>query len=430
MTRFFDRWRSTRVALVVAVLLLGGTSAWAQGFYYKEIRKDGRIYVFNIAANAARFEASGEMGVGLTRPGAGPAGETVVGDNERALQLFFFKHGIAEVVQDPPPPAAPAPPGRLSGLMFGDYYAFPEHHLETFENQHGFWFRRIYFQYDHTASSTVALRFRFEMNSNGKLAGGSLTPFVKDAYLRWTFVPRHQLTLGIHPSLTFEFIESVWGLRHIEKTPLDLYRVDSSRDTGVTVSGPLNASQTVKYAVQYGNESGNNAETDKFKSVRATVRYETNPGFSIEGFAAHFSRNNNADRTTGQLFVGYRARPGRVGFQYSYQKRNAAAGTTAPDVELDILSGFGVFDIVRGKSSVFVRVDRFNDPCADCPGIDYLPIDNSAPFTFALVGVEYFIVPTVRISPNVELVAYRTPPSGDPKPKNDVAFRLTYFWTW
>ena len=44
------------------------------------------------------------MGRGITRPGAGPNGETVVGDSERALQLFFFKHGISEAVPEPPAP--------------------------------------------------------------------------------------------------------------------------------------------------------------------------------------------------------------------------------------------------------------------------------------------------------------------------------------
>jgi phosphate-selective porin OprO/OprP len=92
---------------IVAVLMLlvaGGTQASAQGFYYKEIKKDERIYVFNNAANAERFEKTGEMGVGITKPGVGPNGETVVGDNERALQLFFFKHGISEPVPDPVAP--------------------------------------------------------------------------------------------------------------------------------------------------------------------------------------------------------------------------------------------------------------------------------------------------------------------------------------
>jgi hypothetical protein len=87
-------------ALIAAV----ASAALAQGLYYKEIRKDDRIYVFNVAANAERFEKSGEMGVGITKPGVGPNGETVVGDNERALQLFFFKHGISEMVPDPAQP--------------------------------------------------------------------------------------------------------------------------------------------------------------------------------------------------------------------------------------------------------------------------------------------------------------------------------------
>ena len=90
---------SALMALVMAV------PAVAQGLYYKEIAKDGRIYVFNIAANAERFErGGGEMGVSITKPGAGPNGETVIGDNERALQLYFFKHGISEPVPDPVQP--------------------------------------------------------------------------------------------------------------------------------------------------------------------------------------------------------------------------------------------------------------------------------------------------------------------------------------
>ena len=76
----------------------------AQGLYYKEIRKDDRIYVFNNAKNAELFEKSGEMGRSITRLNAGPKGETVVADSEEALELFFFKNGISEVVEKPAPP--------------------------------------------------------------------------------------------------------------------------------------------------------------------------------------------------------------------------------------------------------------------------------------------------------------------------------------
>jgi phosphate-selective porin OprO/OprP len=90
--------------LRVCVLVAIASPAFAQGLYYKEVTKDGRIYVFNSAARAEAFEASGETGTGITKPGAGPNGETVIGDSERALQLFFFKHGISEAVPEPTPP--------------------------------------------------------------------------------------------------------------------------------------------------------------------------------------------------------------------------------------------------------------------------------------------------------------------------------------
>jgi len=97
--------RLAAAALVLCGLVLGTAGpARAQGLYYKEIRHEDRIYVFNNAANAERFEKTKEMGVGITRPGVGPNGETVVGDNERALQLFFFKCGISEPVPEPTPP--------------------------------------------------------------------------------------------------------------------------------------------------------------------------------------------------------------------------------------------------------------------------------------------------------------------------------------
>jgi hypothetical protein len=75
-----------------------------QSLFYKEIQKDGRIYVFNIPEEAERFEKSGETGTAITRIGAGPYGETVIADSETALELFFFKHGISEKVERPKDP--------------------------------------------------------------------------------------------------------------------------------------------------------------------------------------------------------------------------------------------------------------------------------------------------------------------------------------
>jgi hypothetical protein len=436
MYRILLRVRGVGLLVSAVVLVLfSATAAFAQGMYLKVIERDGRIYVFNIAANADRFEKSGEMGVGITRPGSGPNGETVVGDNERALQLYYFKMGLTEVVQDPPAPPPPAPPWRISGLVFGDYYAFLDSSRSNFEDQNGLWLRRIYFTYDHRFTPQVTTRVRLEMNSNGKLAGGNLTPYVKDAYFAWTFRGRQVLTVGIQPSLTFNFTEAVWGLRHIEKTPLDLYRTDSSRDTGATVGGPINAAATARYEFQFGNESGNNAETDKFKTIRFATRYEKNPGFSAEFTFGQYWRANDADRTLAQIFVAYRAPKGRAGFNYAYQKRRPSSGSTASDINLDIYSGFVVWDVKRQKTSLFLRVDRYDDPCLDCgvasPSQDYLPMAGVAPFTTTIAGLEYYIIPALRISPNFEYVAYSDPPvAGVAKPNADSVFRMTFYWVW
>lgn len=331
--------------------------------------------------------------------------------------------------QTPPSPVA-EPPYHFSGLVFGDYYGFAQHHLPEWQGQEGFWFRRIYFTYDHRWSPPLTMRLRLEMNSNGVLEGGLLAPYVKDAYLRWAFVERHYVTLGIHPSLTFDFSESVWGLRHIEKAPLDLYRVDASRETGVTIGGAVNERQSIKYQIQYGNDAGQESETNRAKAVRLAARFETNPGWSLEGVFGQYFRPDEATRTLAQVFAAYQGTKGRAGFQYSFQQRRAPASTRDPDVNLDIYSGFAVYHVKPEKLSLFARVDRFDDPCADCGSIDYLPIDTQSPFTLTVAGLEYYIHPSVRLSPNLESVAYGAPAGSAPRATNDLVLRLTFYWAW
>jgi phosphate-selective porin OprO/OprP len=103
--------RLLRAAVTIALgLALAGVApfaadtASAQGFFFKEVEKEGRIYVFNIGAEYERWLASGEAGRSITKLGYGPNGETVVFDSEQAIDLYNFRHGIAEVVERPRPP--------------------------------------------------------------------------------------------------------------------------------------------------------------------------------------------------------------------------------------------------------------------------------------------------------------------------------------
>jgi hypothetical protein len=435
------------VALLVGVLLAAGADA--QTFYYNEVTKDGRIYVF---ADASRYDAfvKGDEAGGpvITRAGYGPNGETVVFDGENAINLYNYRHGLPgerfEKSQEEVTKSE-YPAGKISGLMFGDYYWYYKWHQDQISNtdptsvegQHGLWFRRIYFTYDFSHSEALAARFRLEVNSNGEFAGGDLVPFVKDAYIRWTYHGKQQMTLGVHPSLTFDWLDEFWGLRHIEKTPADLYRLDSSRDFGVTFEGPA-AVDGLDYGVQFGNESGNGSETQEGKILRFEGRYERDTGLALEGFYSFGTRPEGEHRQTAQGIAGFRKKDVRAGVQYIWQEREAGEDGV-PDQRIDIWSSFVVWDVLPEKADLFLRVDGVKGsvggvetglPGAD--GIDYWLMSPQSKFTTWIVGGEWYIHPSLRLGPNLELAKY----ASDPDPTNfpgrdqDSIFRLTFFWTF
>jgi len=441
------RGLATGVAILVGVGLTA--SAWAQNFFYRELEKNGRIYVFAIAKEFDAFDKSGEIGKAITKIGYGPNGETMVFDSEDAIGLYNMKHdrpGDVSAVKAPEPPKSPFPAGKFSGLMFGDYYYYDKWHQDQisatntnkFEGQQGFWLRRAYFTYDFAFNEKFTTRFRLEANSNGQLAGGNLNPFVKDAYLKWTYSGKQALTLGISPSLTFDWLEGYWGLRHIEKTPADLYRIDSSRDFALTFSGPVTSIGGLSYGAQFGNDSGNGSETDKYKIVRLEARYEKHPGIAVEGFYSLGKRPNGQNRTTAQGVLGFKNAAVRVAGQYLWQKRESGK-TEVPNQEIKIWSAFGVWDVKPKKYDLFLRVDGVKGelgsvetglPGAD--GIDYWVMSPKKKFTTFIAGGEVYLHPSIRFSPNFEMAKY----SEDPDPTNfpgrdqDRLFRFTFFWTF
>jgi hypothetical protein len=438
------RW----AAAVLAGVFLA-PRADAQTFFYTEVMKDGRIYVF---ATASRYDAftkntAADTGPVIERPGYGPNGETVVFDSEDAINLYNFKHGHPSEQFGKPPDSQTAefPSGKFSGLMFGDYYWYYERHQDQIssadptiiEGQHGLWFRRIYFTYDVSYSKSLATRFRLEVNSDGEFAGGDLVPYVKDAYLRWTYKGDQRLTLGIHPTLTFDWLDGFWALRHIEKTPADLYRLDSSRDFGFTFDGPT-AIAGLDYAVQFGNESGNGSETQEGKIVRVLARYDRRPEVVLEGFYSFGRRPEAGNRHTAQGIGGFHTEAARVGVQYLWQERTAGQDDV-PDQTIAIWSGFGVWEFLPKEANLFLRVDDVTGhlggietglPGAE--GIDYWLLSSQSPFTTWIVGGEWYLHPAVRLSPNLALVRYaRAPdPTNFPGRRQDSMFRLTFFWTF
>jgi hypothetical protein len=446
---------SARKYFLIAIVLLLSSAlrrgADAQAIFYNEVAKDGRIYVFADWSKYDAFIKSGSADIdastAITRPGYGPHGETIVFDSENAVNLYNFKHGLPgehfAKSEEQQKRDSGFPAGKISGLMFGDDYWYYRLHQDRIssdnptevQGQQGFWFRRLYLTYDLAYNEKLSTRFRLEANSDGQFAGGDLVPYVKDAYLKWTYAGKHQMTLGIHPSLTFDWLEGFWGLRHIEKTPADLYRIDSSRDFGVTLSGPL-AVDGLNYAGQFGNESGNGSETDDGKIVRFEGRFERTPGIAVEGFYSYSNRAAGRDRQTAQGFAGFRTDTVRAGGHFLWQERQSGVADV-PSQTISIWSGFVVWDVLPKKADLFLRVDRVAGHLGGAetglPGaeeIDYWLMSSRSKFTTWIVGGEWYLHPSIRVSPNLELADY----AHDPDPVNfpgrdqDAIVRLTFFW--
>ncbi len=87
------------IAVVLFLAIFAPAQATAQGAFYVEETKNGRLYVFNDPKQYQLFKDSGELEVRITRIGAGPNGETIYFDSENAIHMYNFKHDLpAEVI--------------------------------------------------------------------------------------------------------------------------------------------------------------------------------------------------------------------------------------------------------------------------------------------------------------------------------------------
>ncbi len=106
---FSTRFKALAGALLLAGVLSGTASGQVNTLWYKQVAREGRIYVFNTPTEFELWEKSGEMGKSITRIGYGPNGETVVFENENALDLYNLKNNKDSEVRPYKAPEAPKP---------------------------------------------------------------------------------------------------------------------------------------------------------------------------------------------------------------------------------------------------------------------------------------------------------------------------------
>lgn len=312
---------------------------------------------------------------------------------------------------------------KWSLQLFGDYYWVAESHDPEIEGRNGFWFRRIYVTADRSLSERLSARLRFEGVHPGDFQSNlSIEPFVKDAWIKWRQSDSLEVVLGISPTPTWDSIEQFWGYRAVEKTALDLQRMGSSRDFGISLLGRLGPG--VRYHVMAGNGSSTRTETNSGKQVLALIGFEPMPALTVELYADHDDRPGETDRTILQAFAGWQGASYRIGAHYARQNRGLDSGG---EIDLDIASIFAVYDF-RANVSAILRVDRMFDPNPEAAAIPYVPFSPDAGSTLLIAGVDFKLRPRFGLIPNVEWITYDE--TNGTAPDDEIVPRLTFYYSF
>lgn len=313
--------------------------------------------------------------------------------------------------------------GEIKGYMVGEYYWVMNHHDETNKGRHGFWFRRIYFTYDNKLSEVIKVRLRLEMASAPRFDSYALlTPWVKDAYIDFKIAGQN-LIAGIMSPPSFAQVETIWGYRVLEKTPLDLHKWTSSRDFGISLKG----GKSLPFQIMYANGSSNKSETNKGKKIYGALGYSKN-GFFIEGMAQFEKTRNNYAEFILQGFGAYNGDWGRVGLQYAF--RNSKPVDAEDSSKYNVISVFAVIN--AGKNIELIgRFDKYfgEGYRTNYSGsiVDYIPFAENAESNLIIGAFSYQIHKNVWLIPNVKYVFYDELDEGD-TPSSDAYINLTLWF--
>ena len=281
---------------------------------------------------------------------------------------------------------------KLNGYMFGDYYyavSGPN------EKRNAFQIRRIYLTHDIKWNDSFSGRLRFEAKDAGFGKGGTMDPFVKDAYLRYQWNGR-SIYAGQSQSPTWFVSEKVWGYRSVEKMAMDLNKIGSSRDNGIAFKTGLGGSGKVNLHLMVGNGNSTKSEKDNDKKFYGLLHLNPAGDMVATAYVDWQSQPKDQGQTTFAVMVGTKTEDLHGAVEaFTQTRKNAAAGE---DVTSQGASVFGAKRL-RGRTKVFARADLF-DPNNDADDDGNIRL---------IGGLDWTPTKGIHIMPNAQVVIHNAP---------------------
>jgi hypothetical protein len=276
-------------------------AAQVTGLYYQEVSQNGRVYVFNTFERFQAFQQTGEMGTGITLIGRGPNGETVVAENETAVDLYLFKHNLPAYDRPSPKPPAPAqapafPKTTIGGRVYADFSSKDNKDegtgVRSSDSGLGIDVKRSYLTVISDFNSIWSAKFTTDI---GDVGAKRYDVFVKNAFLQAKLDDAAVLRLGAADNPWIPFVEGIYGQRYLEQTITDSLSFGTSADWGLHLLGKT-ADSKMSYQFSIVNGKGYSSPS-RSKSVDFEGRVALEPikGLTLAVGGYSGKRGNDTD---------------------------------------------------------------------------------------------------------------------------------------
>ena len=278
------------LALAGLVLVSGAASAQVNLLWYKEVAKDGRIYVFNDPNEFKAWEGSGELGKSITKIGYGPNGETVVFDNENALDLYNFKHGKESEVRKYTPPKAPTfpPPTTLKvadgelkfGLLLQGWYVMDDSaqgsgtsYLGNPTGVNDFRLRRAEIKLSGKVTPAWGYEVMIDPTKSPSVTAGADGKILQDFGISYLGLKGHEFTLGQKKiAITEEGLRSSSEIDFVERSRIARI-IGDQRQAGLFYKGSYGSMFAAQASITNGLPSNVAGTSDRlFYAARFDVK--------------------------------------------------------------------------------------------------------------------------------------------------------------
>ncbi len=366
------KFKAGLVALVLALSAASVATAQVTGLYYQEVTKEdeNRVYVFNTPERYHSWQQTGDMGTAVTVLGAGPNGETIVAENETAMDLYLFKHNLPAYERPTPKPVTPPafPASKFGIRVYADVSTKSNEDkatgIESNDSGVGVDVKRTYFTFTHQFDAKWAAQFQSDIGDFGQRR---YDVFVKKAYIEYKYSPMGTFRLGSADTPWVPYVEGIYGLRYIETTITDHLSFGTSAEWGFHAGG---ANPLWAYAFTVGNgRTYSNPTRSKTVDFEGRVSFTPIKGLNLAvgGYSGKRGQETDAvpakhTATRGDALVAYNTDKFKIGGEW-FQAENWNNVTTVATDKSEGFSGWAQLNI-NPTWAVFGRYDQA-DPSKD-----------------------------------------------------------------